>query len=366
KTHPQIEIPVTANAQNDPILAYWQTGLGKAVAFTGDAHNTWADAWVNSPMFSKFWAQVIRSVSRPPMSTDFEVVTAQDGGVGKIDVEALNKESGFLNFLNMRATVIGPDLKPRELRLEQTGPGTYAATFDARQAGNYVTIINYAGPKGDRGTIPSGMAVNTSPELRDLHSNESVVQEIANRTRGNVYNAFKLDPRELFRREGLKQSNSPLPIWDLLLPALLGLIIVDVATRRIAWDWISTKRMALATADRIRAFTTTHKVESAATIGALRRVREEVAEQKFRPQEQEGAAGASASPRPDPHAKFQAKGVEGNIADLVGGAADKPIPSAPKKIEPKGEPSGPGSHTGSLLEAKRRAQQQIKQKEQGD
>ena len=52
----------------------------------------------------------------------------------------------------------------------------------------------------------------------------------------------------------------------------------------------------------------------------------------------------------------------GDITSVVGGATNKPIPSAPKKIEPKG---GSG-HTGSLLEAKRRAQQQIRQKEKGE
>src|SRR5205085_297333 len=57
KTNPQIETPITAGTQNDPILAYWQTGLGKSVAFTGDAHNRWAADWVGSDIFQKFWAQ---------------------------------------------------------------------------------------------------------------------------------------------------------------------------------------------------------------------------------------------------------------------------------------------------------------------
>jgi hypothetical protein len=41
---------------------------------------------------------------------------------------------------------------------------------------------------------------------------------------------------------------------------------------------------------------------------------------------------------PDPRAKFEAKGVEGDITKVVGGATAKPIPPAPKKIEPKGAP----------------------------
>jgi len=365
KSNPQIEMPMTAGAQRDPIFAHWQTGLGKAAAFTGDAHNKWAAHWVGSPIYSKFWAQVVRGVSRPPMSTDFDVQTTQDGLAGKISVEALNKDNRFLNFLNIRGTVVGPDGKARDVRLVQTGPGTYAGDFDAKDPGTYAVVLNYNGPKGENGYIPSGMAVNASPELRDLKSNEALLKNIAERTKGRVLTPFEAK-FPMFTREGLPLSKSPLPIWDLLVPLLLALILVDVATRRIAWDWNSTKKMALAAADRVRAFTVVRKVESRETLSALKRVRDEVVEQKFRVGEQGGVGTTAGGPMPDPKAKFEARGVEGDISKLVGGAADKPMPPAPKKIEPKGAPGGAGGHTGSLLEAKRRAQQQIKQKEQGE
>jgi hypothetical protein len=75
------------------------------------------------------------------------------------------------------------------------------------------------------------------------------------------------------------------------------------------------------------------------------------------------SAASSDEPAPDPRRKFEAKGVEGDISDLVGGASNKPIPPPPKKIEPKGAPSGPGEHMGSLLEAKRRAQRKMQDDE---
>jgi hypothetical protein len=112
--------------------------------------------------------------------------------------------------------------------------------------------------------------------------------------------------------------------------------------------------MATSAADYVRSFTTTRKVESKQTLDALRRVREETA----KPQ---------ATPETPPVAstKFEAKGVEGNISDVVGGATDKPVPPPPKKPQPKGGGEA-GGYTGSLLEAKRRAQQQIKKKEEGN
>src|SRR5262249_2875883 len=89
KENPQIEMPLVAGKNGDPLLAHWQTGLGKAAVWTSDAQNIWASNWVNSSGFEKFWSQAVRAVSRPPMSTDFDVKTVRVGDKGKITVEAM-------------------------------------------------------------------------------------------------------------------------------------------------------------------------------------------------------------------------------------------------------------------------------------
>ena len=73
---------------------------------------------------------------------------------------------------------------------------------------------------------------------------------------------------------------------------------------------------------------------------------------------------ATTEAAPDPTRKFEAKGVEGDITQVVGGATDKPIPAAPKKVEPKGAPAG--SSMSGLMAAKRRAQQKIEQQQKQD
>src|SRR5205085_1535668 len=88
KPNPQIEVPIFTGPANDPIMAHWQTGLGKVAVFTGDANTRWASNWVGSPMYNKFWSQMVRGVQRPPMSTDFEVSTTRDGQDGHVSVEA--------------------------------------------------------------------------------------------------------------------------------------------------------------------------------------------------------------------------------------------------------------------------------------
>jgi hypothetical protein len=119
--------------------------------------------------------------------------------------------------------------------------------------------------------------------------------------------------------------------------------------------------MVFGAAAKVQSYTATRQVEAGPTLEALRRVRGEVADAKFKPAADAGAGGV---PRPDPTRKFEAKGVEGNITQVVGGATEKPVPPPPKKIEPKGAPQEGGT-TSSLLEAKRRARQQMEDKEKG-
>ncbi|MGH7213562.1 MAG: glutamine amidotransferase, partial [Tepidisphaeraceae bacterium] len=369
KQNPQIEVPIVAGTKNaDPILAHWQSGLGRAAVFTSDARNKWAASWMGSPTYEKFWAQVVRAVARPPMSADFDVQTVQTGDKGKVTVEALDKNNAFLNFLSIRGSIVGPDMKPVDVRLVQIGPGTYSAEFDTPAPGNYVVVLNYRGQKDQGGVLLSGLAMNASPELRDLRSNDAMLRQVAQRTNGKFFDQpFDVASADFFRLDGLHQTASPLPVWDLLLPFLLALIIIDVAVRRIAWDWNSTRKLALAAADRVRAFTTTRKIETTSTVDALRKVREESSRPSSDAPPQPPARPGDASRGspvavPNPKAKFEAKsGVEGDISQVVGGASNKPVPSAPKKIEPKGAPVG---SMGGLMEAKRRAQQKIREKEE--
>ncbi|HRK30529.1 MAG TPA: VWA domain-containing protein, partial [Tepidisphaeraceae bacterium] len=110
KPNPQIEVPLVAGKNNDPLLAYWQSGLGRTAVFTSDAHSRWLANWTGSAMYNKFWSQVVRSVARPPMSSDFEVNTVPIGGnKGRITVEALGKDNAFLNFLSINANVVSPN-----------------------------------------------------------------------------------------------------------------------------------------------------------------------------------------------------------------------------------------------------------------
>lgn len=362
KPNPQVSVPLVVGPQNDPLLAHWQTGLGRSLVFTSDATNVWLADWVGSSVYDKFWAQTVRQVARPAESADFETRVEARGGRGKIIVEATSKDNQFRNGLTIEGTVVGPDMQPRRVRLVQTAPGTYEADFDANDAGNYVVGLAYSGADGQSGVLRSGTVVNTSPELRDLKSNETLLRQIAERTGGRVLPPFDPAAAALFDRTGLAQRQTPMPVWDLLLPFLIALLLMDVAVRRIAWDWASIKRGVAAAVGHVKSYTATRKVETTESLDALRKVREQKAAGSH-----SAASPTSAPAKPDPKMKFEAKEIiEGDITKVVGGAtSEKKAPPPPNDPKPKGLRPGDGGHTSSLLEAKRRAQQQIREKEEG-
>ncbi len=359
KNSPQVQMPITAGPNADPLLATWQTGLGRAAAYTSDATNKWGVRWVASPDYDKFWAQLVRSVARPPMSNQFDVNVSQHGDKGHIVVEGVDKEGGGADFMNIDGSVVGPR-GPVKAQLVQTGPGRYEGDFDMPEQGTYVAVMQARSPDHEVVNLPvGGIAQNASPETRDLHSNDALLRDIAERTGGRVLPAFDAAGANLFARDAsLAPAVSSLPVWDRLIPVLLLLILIDVAARRIAWDPAALRGYAASVTGYVRSYTTVRKVETRSSLEALQRVR------------QEGTDTAAAKPkaappaRPDPAAKFTGKAVEGDIGSVVGGATDKPIPTAPAKPQPKGNAPGEAGGMGSLMEAKRRAQAKIREKEQ--
>ncbi|MEL7237352.1 MAG: glutamine amidotransferase, partial [Planctomycetota bacterium] len=357
KDNPLVEIPLVAGDESDPIFVYWQTGLGKSVAWMSDARNMWAAAFVGSESYRKFWAQAVRYVSRPAQSSDYEIVTEVENGVGRVRIEALDEASRFKSDLTVAGLVMPPGAEQGiPVTLVKTGPGTYEGTFEAREEGNYVVSMQAIDPEGGIAALRGGTSVNGSQELLDLTSNLAAARRLAEETGGRVLGNFDASlASDLFVREWtdvlgnpqtLPDSTSPLPVWDWLIPILVALILVDVAIRRIAWDWQATKAAALRARDRVRMMTATTREE----VDSLRQPKPE-------------SAAAMRQQKQTASRRFEAR--EGSTSaeadDMFAGASSTPAPSKRAPAKGKSVPAAGSSGGGmsSLMEAKRRARQKI-------
>ena len=278
KSGPTVQVPIVSDGRyHDPVLAHWQCGLGRAAVFTGDATARWAPLWIGSSNFGRFWAQTIRSVARPPMSGDFDIRTVRDGSHTRLIVEAFKDDGTVKSFFHFVGKLAGPDpdRPSADIDLQQTGPGRYEALLDTPDSGNYAAAVRYTAPDGSSGSLVAGVSIPQSVELRDMQSNESYLAEIASRTGGRLLSPLDRASRAgLFDREGLAPSESSQPIDDVLLMVLMGMLVTDVAVRRIRWDWPTMKHWAIASVALIQSFTTTRKIDARQTMAALKKVHE--------------------------------------------------------------------------------------------
>ena len=233
--------------KGDPLLAHWQYGLGRAVAFTSDAKPKWAQPWMTWEKYRQFWSQVAQWSLRRLQNADFTSEVTIDKGQGRLTVEAVDAQGDYRNFLNLQTTIIGPKGDRQSVRLEQTGPGRYEAVFPTREVGTYtLAMMDLTGGKL-QGMQRLGASVDYSPEFSTAEPNLNLLRRIAEIGGGKVLSApgspfpgeavnpFLHDRRKTFQRVDLFE-------WLLRLAILL--FPLDVAVRRIQLDEAELIQMA--------------------------------------------------------------------------------------------------------------------------
>lgn len=339
---PRAEVPLLTD-KGDPLLAHWQYGLGRAVAFTSDAKGKWARNWLGWEKYRQFWGQVAQWSLRRVDNADFTTDVSVDKGEGQVNVEAVDAHGDYLNFLNLQAAVVGPSGKREMVQLEQTGPGHYEARFATREIGAYLLNVMEMKEGKVRGSQVLGASVNYSPEFLSPGPNVPLLRQLADSTGGKVIaddnpanNPFLHDRQKTYQ---------PRNLWEALLKFAIVLFPIDVGIRRVQLDRAEWNR-ATTTLRRWLLFWRkgARPAEADESLGALLARRNEVRSAQTR-------AVPEASPE-----LFQPR-MPAPAAVLAGEVERQPPAAPPPEIAPGAPVSKPpGGVTDRLLEAKRKAQ----------
>ncbi len=248
-------------SQVDPLLAVWQYGLGKTAAFTSDLSPNWGAFWYDWDKYQAFVKQLLTDISRVRKEGSLRMSTYTNGGDGVIIVEDFHPDE---EFLEISARVMGPNGKTESVPLKQVAPRRYQATLPLWGHGRYhVAVSGAAGERSDQAF--GGFVVPYSPEYLRFRSNRQVLNEIVERTGGELLSGdIKKD--EIFER-GRSVKRSTKPIFDWFLIALAILVPLDVGLRRVQIDWSAIR--SLFVFDR-------KKGPATATMGALLARKQEV------------------------------------------------------------------------------------------
>lgn len=353
-----VETPIKTPKIGDytfPILAYWQYGLGKSIAFTSDARsllregeNYWDKDWASSDMYARFWEQTVDFALRPVDSGKYlHVTTEQKDGKVRIIVEANDSDQATkppLTDVKFKVGISSPAFKAAEgnkveITLEQKSAGVYEGEFQADEVGTYFLSIQ---AKWDKTTkdkegktvvtphtenVRAGVTIPYSPEFAEMEGNSPLLERLKKMTDGIQYedSADALMQAALrgdvFRTNPIShQSLQPLWFWLVLLAGIC--LVFDVAVRRIAIEPAAAANYAVAVWSRLRRqeapATTTVFLERLqsrkATVG-------ESLEKKKAAKRFEAPEGAPSAPVPEASASAPA-----------GPTLKKPAP-APKKKE---------------------------------
>ncbi len=249
------EVPLVTHKE-DPLLATWHYGLGKSAAFTSDAKNRWAREWLGWGGYERFWTGVARWIRSDLDDSGVDVVTEMNGNEGKILVTATEDDGTSVNYQSFTATVVDPELKTQDVRLTQTGPGTYESDFEITDNGNYYINItrnetDAEGREEVAGVQLSGLSVSYSPEYRDLQTNTFLLSQLKD---GSLAPAL-LSPEQLFTENRLTQRRTE-DFWEQFALLALLLWLLDVAMRRLVLDsreWRESIAAVLSAGGTVRA-----------------------------------------------------------------------------------------------------------------
>jgi Ca-activated chloride channel homolog len=337
--------------KGDPLLAHWQYGLGRAVAFTSDAKSRWAKIWLNWDKYRQFWSQIGQWALRRLENADFTTEVTVDKGQGLINLEALDSQGNYRNFLNLEAIVVSPKGERQRVHIDQTGPGHYEAAFPTKDTGAYLIHVlnNKEGQQPESQVV--GASVNYSSEFTSSEPNFNLLHRITESGNGRMLdpgspasNPFEHDRRRTFQ---------PKDLWDDLMKIAVLLFVLDVGVRRIQIDreeWRKGMRVMRRWIFFWQGVPRAPEADDslAALLNRRDRVRAETPTQTTAP------IAPLVQPRPDlftPEKQIS----EEELPDVeAGGAAPggvaPPVPEEPKK------PEDASTTTSRLLEAKRRAQ----------
>jgi len=228
----------------EPVLATWRYGVGTSAAFTSDLSSNWGADWLQWKQYDAFVKQLLAQVARPNQPQHLRLRSHAAAGEGIIVAEDFAPDA---RMLTVRAQVIGPRGEAHTLTLEQVGIRRYEVRFPLAGEGRY-QVTAAAGTEAlidpfseetedhpvDVERAHGGFVLPYSQEYMRFRSNPILANHIAESTRGRALTGSETG-KEIYGAPRTARTSSS-SIIDLLLLALVCLVPLDVAMRRVHID----------------------------------------------------------------------------------------------------------------------------------
>lgn len=217
---------VLVSDKKDPVLARWQYGLGKTIAWTTDLAG-WAGDWPAWEKWPNLWNEMITWTFPQYEQNAYDVETSIDGN--QVTVSVTGSVSGATE---VNALLLDSNGKEVAFPLQIKSPGEYKGTFTTTEPGIY--YLQLSEKEGDKttGTFKTGIVVPYSQEYEFDKENLSLLEQVAKAGGGKVLK----NPEDAFNDNLPEEYREQQIFYPLLFIALL-LFLLDVAARRFQFSF---------------------------------------------------------------------------------------------------------------------------------
>jgi hypothetical protein len=220
-----------ATPEDDPILAFWPVGLGRAAVFASDVKDRWGSDWIKWRGYGPFFSAVVHAIERQrPPALGLDVRTEPAHGSARavrMAVEARDGSGAYRDLLRPVLRVTAGSGTARNVPARQVGPGRYEAAVvaDARQP-----LVVSVAEAGTTDAVKPSRTITPDPaaELRFAPADMDLLKAIATATGG----AWQPSPASLAARAN-ERSMERRPLWPALVGLALALWFTDLLFRRI-------------------------------------------------------------------------------------------------------------------------------------
>jgi uncharacterized membrane protein len=346
---------VLVTARDDPLLAQWQYGLGRSVAWTSDSTGRWARSWVGWDGFSRFFSQLVGWTFPGEETGGIEASFVTDGNATRLRVESVAEDGSPRDFYSTAVAITDPALNSKAVGLSQVAPGVYEAPLGEIDAGAYIVRVSQTRPGSTPLGRTLGLVAPTPAEYRILGANEPFLATLRAATGGRAI----LTAAEPWTHD-LATTDTYTDLWPTLLILALILWPLDIALRRVSMGRreLADARRWVAGGWRRRGAVATRPVEVAGMLAARDRAAGSSARAAILRGDVAAVNESTQAPAKNAMDAAQRRGQEpfGSVSPVAAPAPASPggpVPSAGPATSTA--PDAPKDTLARLREAKRRA-----------
>jgi len=230
-TYPKAGAGVLIETSQGPLLAAWQYGLGRSIAFTSDLSSRWGKDWVLWEHYGRFTSQMVKWVQRKEAHKSIFATIDRQGEEGTFTVDITSDHRRFVNHLDLNVNVLLPSGQNRTFSLDQIAPGRYQCSFPAEEIGAYFfSIFDNQNLSGSPPQV-FGFGIPYTEEFNNTGVNIQLMEDLASATNGRVLSIDHI-PTDLYEATSDSKRSGTL-LWPYLVLVSLLLLIIDVAARKL-------------------------------------------------------------------------------------------------------------------------------------